>query len=64
MEIRVERAVSLIERFEKNSRMVEKCVWQDEKDFPLDFPREIFSWSTKKKEQEHDCNKIQKLMST
>ena len=26
--------------------------------------KEIFSWSTKKKEQEHDCNKIQKLMST
>ena len=35
---RVERADGLVEKFEQNERMIEKCVWQDEKDFPLDLP--------------------------
>lgn len=35
---RVERASQLTERLEKNRRMVEKFVWQDEKDFPLQVP--------------------------
>ena len=28
----------LIEKFSKNPRMIEKTVWQDEKDFPLHVP--------------------------
>ena len=32
------RAVNLKDRFEKNSRMIEKTVWQDEKDFTLEVP--------------------------
>lgn len=35
---RTNRAEELVERFEKNSRSVEKLVWQDEKDFPLQLP--------------------------
>jgi len=34
---RTERAASLAEKIGKN-RLVEKCVWQDEKDFTLDVP--------------------------
>ena len=32
------RAGSLRERFESNIRMIEKTVWQDEKDFTLEVP--------------------------
>lgn len=35
---RTERATVLAERFTKNSRSFEKCVWQDEKDFTLEVP--------------------------
>ena len=35
---RTERATVLAERFTKNSRSFEKCVWQDEKDFTLEAP--------------------------
>lgn len=35
---RVNRAVGLIKKFEKNPRMIEKTVWQDEKDFSLHVP--------------------------
>ena len=35
---RTSRARALAERYEKNSRMIEKTVWQDEKDFPLHVP--------------------------
>lgn len=35
---RVDRSVNLVEKFAKNARMIEKCVWQDEKDFSLDLP--------------------------
>lgn len=35
---RLQRAAGLIEKFEKNKRMIEKCVWQDEKDFTLEVP--------------------------
>ena len=35
---RVERACGLIEKFENNPRLIERCVWQDEKDFTLDVP--------------------------
>ena len=35
---RYARAIALAEKFERNSRMVEKTVWQDEKDFTLDVP--------------------------
>ena len=37
-ERRVERSINLIEKFSKNPRMIEKAVWQDEKDFPLHVP--------------------------
>jgi hypothetical protein len=37
-ERRLARATSLVEKFEKNLRMIEKTVWQDEKKFPLDVP--------------------------
>ena len=37
-ERRVERSINLAEKFEQNPRMIEKAVWQDEKDFPLDLP--------------------------
>ena len=37
-ERRVERSANLIEKFAKNPRMIEKTVWQDEKDFPLYVP--------------------------
>ena len=29
------RAIKLAEKFERNTRMIEKTVWQDEKDFTL-----------------------------
>ena len=35
---RESRASSLRERFESNARMIEKTVWQDEKDFTLEVP--------------------------
>lgn len=35
---RSRRAQNLVQRFEKNKRSVEKLVWQDEKDFPLQVP--------------------------
>ena len=35
---RKERAGNLVERFDKNGRSIEKCVWQDEKDFTLEVP--------------------------
>ena len=31
-------AIALAEKFERNTRMIEKTVWQDEKDFTLDVP--------------------------
>lgn len=37
-ERRVQRSINLREKFEKNQRFIEKAVWQDEKDFPLDIP--------------------------
>ena len=37
-ERRVERSINLVKKFSENPRMIEKCVWQDEKDFPLDVP--------------------------
>ena len=35
---RTERAEALAERFGSNKRKIEKCVWQDEKDFCLEVP--------------------------
>ena len=35
---RVDRALALAHRYERNARMIEKTVWQDEKDFPLHVP--------------------------
>ena len=32
------RAIKLAEKFERNTRMIEKTVWQYEKDFTLDVP--------------------------
>ena len=32
------RAIALAEKFERNDRMIEKTVWQDEKCFTLDVP--------------------------
>ena len=32
------RAITLAEKFECKSHMIEKRVWQDEKDFTVDFP--------------------------
>ena len=32
------RAIALVEKFERNTRMIEKTVWQDEKDFTLGAP--------------------------
>ena len=32
------RAMALAEKFERNTRMTDKTVWQDEKDFTLDVP--------------------------
>ena len=34
----VAHAIALAEKFERNTRMTEKTVWQDEKDFTLDVP--------------------------
>ena len=34
--VRTERAGILGEHANKNSRRIEKCVWQDEKDFTLE----------------------------
>ena len=31
-------AIALVEKFERNTRMIEKTVCQDEKDFTLDVP--------------------------
>ena len=35
---RVERATGLLEKFEKNPRIIERAVFQDESDFPLEIP--------------------------
>ena len=35
---RTERAEALAERFGSNKRKIEKCVWQDKKDFCLEVP--------------------------
>lgn len=35
---RTERAGRLADRFESNPRLIEKCAFQDEKDFPLEVP--------------------------
>ena len=35
---RYARTIALAEKFECNTRMIEKTVWQDEKDFTLDAP--------------------------
>ena len=35
---RSQRATALVERFKVNSQTIEKLVWQDEKDFPLQLP--------------------------
>ena len=35
---RCARAIALAEKFERNTRMIEKAVWQNEKDFTLDVP--------------------------
>ena len=35
---RYARAITLAEKFERNTRMTEKTVWQDEKDFTRDVP--------------------------
>ena len=35
---RYDRTIALAENFEHNTRMIEKSVWQDEKDFTLDVP--------------------------
>ena len=32
------RAIPFAEKFERNTQMIEKTVWQDEKDFTLDVP--------------------------
>ena len=37
-ERRTERARMLADRFEKNLRLIERCVFQDEKDFTLEVP--------------------------
>ena len=35
---RAERATALAEKFGKSKRSIERCVWQDEKDFTLEVP--------------------------
>ena len=35
---RYARAIALGEKFERNTRTIEKTVWRDEKDFTLDVP--------------------------
>ena len=35
---RYARAIALVEKFEHHTRMTEKTVWKDEKDFTLDVP--------------------------
>ena len=35
---RYARAIALAEKFEPNTRIIEKTLWQDEKDFTLDVP--------------------------
>ena len=35
---RVERTGGLVDKFADNPRMIERCVWQDEKDFTVDVP--------------------------
>ena len=35
---RYDCTIALAENFEHNTRMIEKSVWQDEKDFTLDVP--------------------------
>ena len=32
------RTIALDEKFERNTSMIKKTVWQDEKDFALDVP--------------------------
>ena len=35
---RYARAIALAEKFEHNARIIEKTVWQDEKEFTLEVP--------------------------
>ena len=35
---RYTRAIALVEKFERNTPMIEKTLWQDEKDFTLGVP--------------------------
>ena len=46
---RYTRTITLSEKSERNTRMIEKTVWQDEKDFTLDVPvnlknDRVYSW--------------------
>ena len=40
---RYARAIALVEKFERNTRMIEKTVWRGEKDFTLDVPGNLHS---------------------
>ena len=51
---RTERAGALAERFSKNSRSIEKCVWQDEKDFTLEVPLNVQNSRVYGKEKKSD----------
>ena len=63
---RVERSTSLFEKFRKNPRMIERAVFQDESDFPLQIPNNpqnnrVYSKSEKKdiphENLFHPCNR-------
>ena len=38
---RYARALALAEKFERNTHMIAKAVWQDEKDFTFDVPANL-----------------------
>ena len=41
---RCAHAIALAKKFERNTRMIDKTVWQDEKDFALDVPVNLQSY--------------------
>ena len=51
---RYARAITLAEKFERNTRIIEITLWQDERNFPLYGPVNLKMTGYKEKEKETD----------
>ena len=61
---RENHAGSLRERFQSNIRMIEKTIWQDEKDFTLEVPANLQNDRVYGKEKKSDISDKNLLSST